>query len=64
VRANLALVVGLQGHIVEAETIVKTDLPPEEAAKNVAYLKRLLARKENARAETGKIPIAAAGRSD
>jgi Flp pilus assembly protein TadD len=64
VKANLALVVGLQGHIAEAETIVKADLPPEEAAKNVAYLKRLLARKENARAETDKIPIAAAGRAD
>src|SRR3954468_24245111 len=64
VRANLALVVGLQGHIAEAETIAKADLPPEEAAKNVAYLKRLLARKENARAERDKIPIAAAGRPD
>jgi Flp pilus assembly protein TadD len=64
VRANLALVVGLQGHVAEAETIAKADLPPEEAAKNVAYLKRLLARKENARAERDKIPIAAAGRPD
>jgi Flp pilus assembly protein TadD len=64
VRANLALVVGLQGHIAEAEAIVKSDLPPEEAAKNVAYLKRLLARKKNARAEGDKIPIAAAGRPD
>ncbi len=60
VRANLALAVGLQGRLGEAETLVKADLPPEEAARNVAYLKRLLARKENAHADAGKIPIATA----
>jgi Flp pilus assembly protein TadD len=64
VRANLALVVGLQGHLAEAETIAKADLPPEEAAKNVAYLKRLLARKDNARADADKIPIASARHPD
>ena len=65
VRANLALVVGLQGRLAEAEKIVKADLPPEEAAANVAQLKRMLSRKdkENARAEVGKMPVAAAGRS-
>jgi Flp pilus assembly protein TadD len=63
VRANLALVVGLQGHVAEAEALVKADLPPEEAARNVAYLKRLL-RKENARAETDKIPVAPTGQPD
>jgi len=40
------------------------DLPPAEAAANVTQLKQLLSRKENARAEVGKMPIAAAGRSD
>jgi len=66
VRANLAMVVGLQGRMTEAETIVKTDLPPEEATANVADLKRLLSRKdkENARAEVVKLPIAPAGRHD
>ena len=64
VRANLALVVGLQGHVAEAETIVKAGLPPEEAATNVAQLKRVLSRKENAHAEVDKMPIAAAGRPD
>jgi Flp pilus assembly protein TadD len=59
VRANLALVLGLQGHLAEAEKIVRADLPPDEAAANVTQLKRLLARKEGARAE---MPIAAAGR--
>jgi Flp pilus assembly protein TadD len=66
VRANLALAVGLQGNFAEAEKIAKADLPPAEAAANVAQLKRLLARndRESARAEVGKMPIAAAGRSD
>jgi Flp pilus assembly protein TadD len=65
VRANLALAIGLQGRLGEAETLVKADLPPEEAAKNVAYLKRMLAGKDNARAEADKrIPLATARRSD
>ena len=42
VRQNLALVVGLQGRFAEAETIARADLPPEEAAANVAYLKQML----------------------
>ena len=64
VRANLALAVGLQGHVAEAEKIAKADLPAEEAAANVAQLKRMLSRKDNARAEVEKMPIAAAGRSN
>jgi Flp pilus assembly protein TadD len=47
VRANLALVVGLQGRFAEAETIVRADLPPEQAAANVAYLRQMLAQKGN-----------------
>jgi Flp pilus assembly protein TadD len=43
VRQNLALVVGLRGRFQEAETIAKADLPPEEAAANVAYLRRMVA---------------------
>ena len=64
IRANLALTVGLQGRLAEAEKIVKADLPAAEAAANVAQLKRMLSRKdkENARAEAGKMPIAASGR--
>jgi Flp pilus assembly protein TadD len=66
VRANLALAVGLQGNLAEAEKIAKADLPPAEAAANVTQLKRMLARKdkESARAEADKLPIAAPGRSD
>jgi Flp pilus assembly protein TadD len=61
VRQNLALVVGLQGRFSEAETIVRADLPAEEAAANVAYLKEMLSRKENPR--VGAAPAEALGRS-
>jgi Flp pilus assembly protein TadD len=65
VRANLALVVGLRGNIAEAEKIAKADLPPEEGAANVAQLKLLLSRKENARAEMdSKLPVAAPGQAN
>lgn len=43
IRQNLALVVGLQGRFKEAEQIVGADLPPDEAASNVAYLKQMIA---------------------
>lgn len=42
VRQNLALVVGLQGRFAEAETIARADLPPDQAAANVAYLRQML----------------------
>jgi Flp pilus assembly protein TadD len=45
VRQNLALVVGLEGRFPEAEQIARADLPPEQAAANVAYLRQMLARK-------------------
>ena len=48
----------------EAEKIAKADLPPEEAAANVAQLKLLLSKKENARAEMDKLPVAPPGRSE
>jgi Flp pilus assembly protein TadD len=59
VRQNLALVVGLQGRYAEAETIVKADLPPEEAAANVTYLKEMLNRKDSPRAGKPELPVAA-----
>jgi Flp pilus assembly protein TadD len=43
VRQNLALVVGLQGRFEEAEGIARADLPAEEAAANVTYLREMLA---------------------
>jgi Flp pilus assembly protein TadD len=44
IRQNLALVVGLQGRFQEAEEIARADLPPTEAAENIAYLRHMLAR--------------------
>jgi len=48
VRTNLAVVVGLEGRVAEAEGIMRSGVPAEEAAANVTYLKRLLARKQTA----------------
>jgi Flp pilus assembly protein TadD len=64
VRQNLGLVVGLQGRFAEAETIVKADLPAEEAAANVAYLKQMLSRKDNPRSGARTVPVAALSRPD
>jgi Flp pilus assembly protein TadD len=64
VRQNLGLVVGLQGRFAEAESIVKADLPAEEAAANVAYLKQMLSRKDNPRSGARTVPVAALSRPD
>jgi Flp pilus assembly protein TadD len=45
VRQNLALVVGLQGRFAEAEQIARADLPPDQAAANVSYLRQMLAQR-------------------
>ena len=58
VRQNLALVVGLQGRFAEAEEIVKADLPPDEAAANVAYLKEMLNSKQGAGSGRKTVPLA------
>jgi Flp pilus assembly protein TadD len=39
IRQNLALVIGLQGRIGEAETLARQDLPPESVANNLAWLR-------------------------
>src|SRR5450631_3544994 len=64
VRQNLGLVVGLQGRFAEAETIVKADLPEDEAAANVVYLKEMLSRKDTPRARAARMPVAALDRAD
>jgi Flp pilus assembly protein TadD len=64
VRQNLGLVVGLQGRFAEAESIVKADLPAEEAAANVAYLKQVLSRKDNPRTGAATVPVASLNRPD
>jgi Flp pilus assembly protein TadD len=63
VRQNLGLVIGLQGRFAEAEEIVKADLPPDEAAANVAYLKEMLRGQDKRRAERG-VPVAALRQPD
>jgi Flp pilus assembly protein TadD len=54
VRQNLALVVGLQGRFAEAEAIARADLPPDEAADNVAYLKQMLSQQSVKPAKAGR----------
>jgi Flp pilus assembly protein TadD len=60
----LALVVGLRGHLAEAETIIKADRPAAEAAANVAYLRQMLSHKESARKDADKLPAAASANPD
>ena len=42
-RQNLALVLALQGKYDDAQAMATTDLPREVAARNITYLKRMLA---------------------
>ena len=63
IRQNLALVVGLQGRFDEAESIVKADLPADEAEANVSYLKQMLGRNGNARAGAGGVSSSDSRRS-
>ena len=55
-RQNLALVVGLQGRFAEAETIARADLPADEAATNVTYLRQMLAQQQNEWKKPGRKP--------
>lgn len=43
VRQNLALVLGLQGKFAEAESVLKQDMAPAEAAQTLASIKRMVA---------------------
>ena len=54
VRQNLALVIGLQGRFAEAETIARADLPSDEAASNVAYLRQMLAQQNGWKPQPGQ----------
>jgi Flp pilus assembly protein TadD len=63
VRQNLALVVGLQGRFAEAERIAGADLPADEAAANIAYLRQMLSQQTNAQAGDVKRSPAGAGRT-
>ena len=60
VRQNLALVVGLQGRFTEAESIARADLPSDEAAANVTYLRQMLAQ-QNGWKQPGQPAVKANG---
>jgi Flp pilus assembly protein TadD len=63
VRQNLALVIGLEGRFAEAEKIASADLPADEAAANVRYLKEMLAKRKDWPKKTGQsyVPTPDAG---
>jgi Flp pilus assembly protein TadD len=63
VRQNLALVVGLQGRFGEAESIARADLPTDEAAANVAYLRQMLAQPPNLKTSPRPRTLASADRT-
>jgi Flp pilus assembly protein TadD len=63
VRQNLALVVGLQGRFGEAESIARTDLPSNEAAANVAYLRQMLAQQGDSKMSPRPRTFASADRT-
>ena len=64
VRQNLALVVGLQGRFAEAEQIASADLPPDEAAANVNYLRQMLAQRGDWTKKGGQPYVPRARRRD
>lgn len=62
VRQNLALVLGLEGRLGEAETVLKRDLAPAEAATTLASIKRMVSQPDSWKAmrqSAGKVPEAA-----
>ena len=67
VRANLALAVGLQGRLAEAENIVKADLPADGGGGECRAAEAPVVAQgqgERARPRAEKMPIAAAAASN
>jgi len=64
VRLNLALVLGLRGNMAEAEEMARQGRAPEEAAANVAFLKRVLAKKTGAKTDIEKAASGASARAE
>src|SRR3954447_12598138 len=65
VRQNLALVIGLQGRFGEAEQIARADLPPDEAAANVTYLKQMIQGQSQGKGKArNAVPVAALNQPD
>lgn len=59
VRQNLALVLGLKGRFQEAEEVLRQDMPPEEAAANVASMRGLVAQSGRKAPEASRRPRSA-----
>jgi Flp pilus assembly protein TadD len=53
VRLNLALVLGLRGQLAEAEALSRQDLPPDQAASNIAWLREATAKPAAGRSYEG-----------
>ena len=53
VRLNLALVLGLRGELAEAEALSRQDLPPDQAASNIAWLRAATAKPSAGRSYEG-----------
>jgi Flp pilus assembly protein TadD len=47
IRQNLALSIGLQGRFQEAESVARSEIDPEQANQNSAYLKSMLAQRNS-----------------
>jgi Flp pilus assembly protein TadD len=62
IRANLALALGLQGRMAEAEALVKADMMPYEAEANVKMLRQMLAKRKGEPVD--RTPVASTGRAD
>lgn len=63
-RQNLALVIGLQGRLAEAESIARADLPADDAAAKVAYVQQILAQQNGLQSpQQSNQPAGRAGRS-
>jgi Flp pilus assembly protein TadD len=63
IRQNLALAIGLQGRVGEAETIITAGLPPAEASENAAQLKQMLDRGGDQSPAASRARSAEAGRA-
>lgn len=59
-RLNLAMALGLQGKIGEAEQIIRRDLPPEAAERNLTWLRNQTAQTTTAPTEAGAVAPAQA----
>lgn len=64
VRQNLALVLGLQGKLQEAEAVLRRDLPPEDVSSALATVRRMVAATmQKTERQAGRAPAPKAARA-